>query len=558
MSRPLLLATLLLALLGLVACGDQPRSPSHEQAADADLYTCGMHPQVVQEGPGTCPICGMNLTPMNGGAAKAKGTASANGERKIIYWRAPMDPSYIRDAPGTSPMGMELIPIYEDELQASGDLVNIDPGVIQQIGVESAPVTLTTVFRHIRTIGEVEVGEDELAVVNLRFSGWIERIRVDKTGEQVRAGQTLFDIYSPELVAAQEEYLLAIRMQGPDAPLTRSARRKLELFDLAARDIDAVASRGEAARTMPIRAPQSGFVLHKNVVEGARVTAGKDLYRIGNLQRIWVTAEVYEHDAPWVEVDQPAQLELTNFGIDAIDGKVSYIYPTLNKQSRTLTVRLEFDNPGVRLKHGMFATVHIQFRRKDDVIAVPTAAILHSGRRQLVFIAHGEGRFEPREITTGLQGDHRITEVTSGLADGELVVTSGQFLIDSESQLQEALQKILASARGETEEDPHAGHDTTVWSCPMHPEVLSDAEGACPKCGMFLEERPATAAELAKVNPTDGAQPGQYTCPMHPEVVSDEPGRCPKCGMFLDQVPDPDEAHTREDHGADDAHGAHR
>ncbi|MDG1482402.1 MAG: efflux RND transporter periplasmic adaptor subunit [Myxococcota bacterium] len=477
-----LLCLLLLSILAVLPGCEQPAAE-----VSAELHTCGMHPQVVQEGPGSCPICGMDLTPM--GAATA-----------------PMDAA-----------------------------VQISPGVIQQIGVETAPVEKTTVFRHIRTIGEVEVGEDELAVVNLRFSGWVERIQVDKTGDEVRTGQTLFEIYSPELVAAQEEYLLALRTQGPEAPLARSARRKLELWNLSSRDIDRIASSGIASRTMPIRAPQSGFVLHKNLVEGARVSEGQDLYRIGNLQRIWVTAEVYEHDAPWVEEGQPAQLEMTHLAGQVIEGVVSYIYPTMNPDSRTLTVRLEFDNPGVRLKPGMFATVHIQYRRQDDVLAVPLEAILHSGRRQLVFIALGQGRFEPREVTTGLTGDHRMIEVTGGLSAGEEVVTSAQFLIDSESQLQEALQKILASSKGAV--SPKHSSDT-LWSCPMHPEVLSESRDKCTECGMFLEERSGTPAEREAVYGPKGAQPGQYTCPMHPEVVSDEPGRCPDCSMFLEQVPE--------------------
>jgi len=472
--------------------------------------------------------CGSSADPSSKNA-----DAQAGGERKVVYWRGPMDPTYIRDEPGKSPMGMDLIPVYDDELKSEGNLVEISPGVIQQIGVETAPVERTTVFRHIRTIGEVEVGEDEVSVVNLRFSGWIERIYVDKTGEEVTAGQALFAIYSPELVATQEEYLIAVRSQGADSRLARSSRRKLELWNISSYDIGKLEEAGEASRTMAIRAPQAGFVLHKNVVEGGRVVAGKDLYRIGNLKRIWVTAEVYEHDAPWVEVGQPAQLELTNLTDEVVLGEVAYIYPTLNKKSRTLSVRLEFDNPGVRLKPGMFATVYIQYRRKDDTIAVPTEAILHSGRRKLVFVAHGEGRFEPRDITTGLQGDQRVTEVTSGLVEGDLVVTSGQFLVDSESQLQEALNKILASAKGEPAAP--ADHPETVWSCPMHPEVLSDGEGRCPQCGMPLEERAGTPAERHRVYSTH-AEPGQYTCPMHPEVISDEPGRCPKCGMFLEQV----------------------
>ena len=252
-----------------------------------------------------------------------------------------------------------------------------------------------------------------------------------------------------------------------------------------------------------------------------------------------MTAEVYESDAPWVEVGQQAQLELTHLGGQAVEGQVAYIYPTLNKRSRTLTVRLEFDNPGVQLKPGMFATVYIQYRRRDGVIAVPTAAILHSGRRQMVFVAHGAGRFEPREITSGLQGDHRITEVTTGLFEGELVVSSGQFLIDSESQLQEALQKIRAAAEpsdeGEAAADEPPAHPEEVWSCPMHPSVLAAGEGRCPECGMSLQQRPGSEEELHQVYGVQ-AVAGQYTCPMHPDVVSEVAGRCPQCGMFLEQV----------------------
>ncbi len=489
-----LAAGLLLAVLPACGGGDQ----AVDEGGDGPLWTCGMHPQVVQSEPGTCPICGMNLTPMEGGDGGSSSSAAApSGERKIKYWQAPMDPTYIRDEPGKSPMGMDLIPIYEDEVPTS-NLVEIDPGVIQQIGVETKPVERTTVFRHLRTIGEIEVGEDELSVVNLRFSGWVERIYADKTGDSVERGQVLFDIYSPELVAAQEEYLLALRSQGEDSDLARAARRKLELWDLSSWDIDQLVARGEVQRTWPIRSPSSGFVLHKAIVEGAKVGAGEDLYRIGNLDRIWVTAEVYEHDAPWIEEGQPAQLELSHMPGTVVDGKVSYIYPTLNERTRTLTVRLEFDNPGVRLKPGMFATVYIQYRRMDDVVAVPSEAILYSGRRELVFVAKGQGRFEPREVVVGLTGDHRMTEIREGLEPGELVVTSSQFLIGSESQLQEALSKILAGAtggKGATEAD----HGNKVWSCPMHPEVLSDEEGRCPKCGMFLEQREGTPEELKQV-----------------------------------------------------------
>ncbi|MBX2800491.1 MAG: efflux RND transporter periplasmic adaptor subunit [Myxococcales bacterium] len=395
--RCLLLLTSLLVACGRSESTEHDHPHPHEQATQ--LYTCSMHPQVLQPEPGSCPICGMDLTPV-----KAS----------------------------------------EEEEETEDSFVRIAPGVVQQMGVKTAPVERTEVYRHVRTVGEVEVGEDEVEVVNLRFSGWVEGLVVDTTGDEVKAGQTLFRIYSPELVAAQEELLLALRTQGADGALTRSARRKLELWDVSSRDILRIEESGEASRTIAVRAPRSGFVLHKDVVEGARVKAGQDLYRIGNLKRIWVTAEIYEHDVPWVEVGQPAQMELTHLAGRPVQGRVAYVYPTLDEHTRTLPVRLEFDNPGVRLKPGMFATVTIRHRQQRDVTAVPTQAVLHSGQRQLVFVAHGRGRFEPREIRTGLAGDNRMTEVTEGLAVGEVVATSGQFLIDSESQLQEALQKVLA------------------------------------------------------------------------------------------------------------------
>jgi Cu(I)/Ag(I) efflux system membrane fusion protein/cobalt-zinc-cadmium efflux system membrane fusion protein len=245
---------------------------------------------------------------------------------------------------------------------------------------------------------------------------------------------------------AEHEYLLALRTQGPGSALARSARRKLELWDVAETDVQAIASTGKVRRAFAVRSPRTGFVLDKNIVEGARTRAGDDLYRIADLSRIWVTAEVYEFDAPWVEVGQSAQMELSFEEGKILEGKVAYIYPTLNPVSRTLTVRLEFENPEMRLKPGMFATVYIQHRRRDDALAVPTEAIIDSGRRKIVFVSTGDGHFEPREISTGLTGDRHVTEVLSGLEEGDPVVVSGQFLLDSESQLQEAIGKMAAQA----------------------------------------------------------------------------------------------------------------
>jgi Cu(I)/Ag(I) efflux system membrane fusion protein len=549
-----MLSILAASSLLLLACGQDPSPRAVEtlggSVADVELYTCGMHPQVVHEGPGSCPICGMDLTPVGGGGASSlsAGPKAASAERKVKHWVAPMDPTYIRDQPGKSPMGMDLVPVYEDDLagaSASGG-VSIDPVVVQNMGVRIEPVRKETVFRHVRSIGEIEVGEDQVSVVNLRFSGWVERIFVDKTGDPVEKGQPLLEIYSPELVATQEEYLLAIRSQGAESALARSARRKFDLWGVPEADVDAIAGSGRARRTLAIRSPRTGFVLHKGVVQGARVEAGKDLYRIGDLRRIWVTAEIYEYDAPWVEADQPAQMELAHEEGRVYEGKVAYIYPTLNVGTRTLRVRLEFENPGIRLKPGMFATVYIQYRRADDVLAIPGEAILDSGRRKIVFVSAGNGRFEPREIVTGLVGDRRRTEVLAGLREGEEIVTSGQFLIDSESQLQEAIQKMLDRRSGQSDGSGEAPPET-IFACPMHPEVISVTPGRCSKCGMDLEERAASPEDLARpprehaldhdhASPAPAATAGRYTCPMHPEVVSDEPGRCPVCGMFLEQA----------------------
>jgi Cu(I)/Ag(I) efflux system membrane fusion protein/cobalt-zinc-cadmium efflux system membrane fusion protein len=405
-----LILAFIAALSLLLACGQESAPPSAEKAsvhASLELYTCGMHPNVVQEGPGTCPICGMELVPLHEHQAPAESVSGA---------------------------------------------VSIDPIVVQNMGARIEPVRRQTVTRQVRTIGEVEVGEDQISAVNLRFSGWVERILVDKTGDPVERGQTLFEIYSPELVAGQQEYLLALRTQGAGSALARSARRKLDLWGLAERDIAGIASSGKARRTFPIRSPRSGYVLHKNVVEGARVEAGQDLYSVGDLRHIWVTAEIYEFDAPWVEVGQPARMELSYEEGKVLEGKVAYIYPTLHELTRTLTVRLEFENPDLRLRPGMFATVYIQHRRSEEVVAVPTEAILDSGRRKIVFVSVGQGRFEPREIVTGLTGDHHVTEVVSGIEPGEEIVVSAQFLIDSESQLQEAIRKMLARRSSGREE----------------------------------------------------------------------------------------------------------
>jgi multidrug efflux pump subunit AcrA (membrane-fusion protein) len=486
---------LIVALLLTFAVGCAVETAAPEAVADDQLWTCGMDPQVVEDEPGSCPICGMDLVPLrtNADVQAHAGHDAEPAERVISHWAAPMDPTYISDGPGKSPMGMDLIPVYADEAPRVGKTVLVDPVVVQNMGVRTALVERGPIFRHVRSIGEIEVAEDAISVVNLRYSGWIEKIRVDETGVEVRKGQTLFEIYSPELVAAQEEYLLALRAGGADDPRTESARTRLDLWDVPKSAIEALIERGEASRTLSVRAPRAGYVLHKNVVEGARVVAGQDLYRIGNLQTIQVRAEVYEFDALWVAEGQRAIVELPFAGLEPLEGKVSYVYPTLNPASRTLSVQIDFPNPGLALRPGMFATVLIETQRHDDVVRVPTEAIIHSGQRQIVFVVQDYGRYQPRDVRTGLVGDRRLTEVLEGLAAGDEVVVSGQFLLDSESQLTEALDKLLADRlqkrSGGSAADPHEGHDEQAgpFTCPMHLDfVTDDPDATCPECGMDL------------------------------------------------------------------------
>lgn len=459
------------------AASDSTASDGQEQPAPTGLWTCGMHPEVVQDHPGECPICGMDLEPIRRGG--------------------------------------------------DGPMVEVDAGTRLAMGVRTGVVQHRPVFQQVRTVGQVEVGEDELSVINLRFGGWVEGLRVERTGDEVSRGQVLFEIYSPELVAAQEELLLAQR-QGQPA-LEASVRRKLALWGLSTRDIEGILSAGEAQRTLPIRAPSAGYVLHKNLVEGARVEPGEDLFRIGQLERIWVVAEVYEIDAPWVEEGQPAQVELPWQPGTVLEGTVAYVYPTLDTTTRTMKARLELPNPGVRLKPGMFANVTIQVRRNEATLAVPTEAILHSGTRQLAFVVSGDGRYEARELRTGLVSADRHTEVLEGLKEGEEIVVSGQFLIDAESQLQAALLSLRGPDNGE---HAHEGQDQEEswyradlsYTCPMHPEIVQDGPGRCPECGMFLEVK---------------GEATHYTCPMHLEVHQDGPGRCPECKMFLEAVVTP-------------------
>jgi Cu(I)/Ag(I) efflux system membrane fusion protein/cobalt-zinc-cadmium efflux system membrane fusion protein len=412
-------------------------------------YTCSMHPFIVRDEPGNCPICGMILTPLKPGTGGAPAPA---GERQVKHWVSSMDPTYIREAPGKDNMGMDLVPVYDTGGQSNQ--IVIDPVTIQNMGVRFAPVSRRNLSRTIRTVGLVAYDEPRQYSVNSKIEGWVEKLYVNTTGQPVQQGQPLLEIYSPDLVAAQQEYLLAAdnsrRLAQNHYPeiaagadrLLEAARTRLRYWDIDEKQIAALTEGGQIRKSMTLYSPNSGVVTMKKVVEGMRVMAGEELLQIADLSRVWVNADLYEHDLPLVRVGQSATVEVPSAPDRKLQGRITYIYPYVQNESRTVKARIEFANPGLVLKPEMYANVVIATSTQGDALVVPGDAVLRSGRGATVFVALGEGRFEPRVVQTGASDAEGNLQILSGLKEGEKVVTSAQFLLDSESRLQEVLRKM--------------------------------------------------------------------------------------------------------------------
>ncbi len=465
-KRPMILLfiPLLFGLaVGLSSCGSEKKTAEMaktDKLEESQLWTCGMHPEVIVDEPGQCPKCGMNLVPVKLASSGPAGQEEPQGERKILYWQAPMDPTEIYDEPGKSKMGMDLIPVYDDQATlGAGGSIRIDPVTVQNMGVRSAKVKRGDFSRSIRTVGQVDYNEEKLYIVNTKISGWIERLFVNYVGEMVDRGEPLLEIYSPELVTTQEEYLLALQTQKRlaqsgfesvregAASLLESSRTRLLYWDIPISEIERLEKTGEVKKTVQLESPATGMVVHKNAIEGMHIKEGTDLYQIADLSTIWVHASVYDYELPWIRDGQTAQMELSYLPGKTFEGKVAYVYPYLREKARDVHVRLEFPNPGLELKIGMYANIDIQAPVIRDAVIIPTEAIIRSGARNVVFVVQGEGRFEPRQVMLGEEGDNGMIRVVSGLLGNEEVVTSAQFLLDSESRLQEVILKLLAEKR---------------------------------------------------------------------------------------------------------------
>jgi Cu(I)/Ag(I) efflux system membrane fusion protein len=413
-----LVATLSILSYAGVFSGGKPRPA-------AQLYYCPMHPSVVQDHPGECPICNMTLVPKPPGPVKPSGTMAPSASES---------PSAV---PGLGP-------------------VDLTPERIQLIGMRTAAVKREALAGELRSVGVVAANERGLSQVTARFAGWIQKLSASTTGERVRRGQVLATVYSPDVLRAEQELLVAAgwgagqaggaahRDREPTAlaGLAANARRRLELLGISAQEIDDVLRTGKPAEAIAIRSPVDGFVVAKNAVAGVAIQPGTVLFEVADLSSVWVTADVYEIDVSRVHVGQRARLALAAYPGESYTGKLQFVYPVLDGQSRTLKVRLEFknrtDRNGPRLRPGMSGTVYLDLPATSGLM-VPAEAVVDTGEMHYLFVAKEGGRFEPRLVKVGARAQGKV-EIVSGVAEGEEVVTTGNFLVDSESRLRAAIE----------------------------------------------------------------------------------------------------------------------
>ncbi len=413
LRRLIVVGVVALALGGGYLLGLRHHGHDHGKAVNGTVekkgqYTCSMHPFILRDEPGSCPICGMALTPVKNDGSNA----------------------------------------------SSEEGVTIDPITLQNMGVRTEPVSKRNLERSIRTVGVVAMADERQYAVNTKIEGWVEQLHVDQLGQRVSKGQPLLSIYSPQLVAAQQEYLLAAanrqRLAGSSFPeiaagsarLLEAARTRLSYWDISPEQLKHLERTGKPSKTLTLYSEHSGIVTSKKVLQGARVMAGEELLQIADLSTLWVNADIYEYELPWVKVGQKAEIDLPMLG-RTIAGTIDYLFPALDNATRTVKARIVIYNRELAVKPSMFANVRIAAQTASSVLTIPITALLNSGNEQTVFVALGEGRFAPRPVTTGLR-DESMVEVRSGLNEGESVVVSAQFMLDSESRLREALDKMTA------------------------------------------------------------------------------------------------------------------
>jgi len=452
-STPVVAVATLLLGVGLGYLLFERPSSAPEMTADVArkplFYRNPMNPTVTSPVPAKDSM-GMDYVPVY--ADEEKGAA----EPEILFYRNPMNPTVTSPVPAKDSMGMDYIPVFADTagLGDAAGTVEIDPVVVQNIGVRTAIAERRSLSRSVKTVGRVDFDEQRMARLHPKVDGWIEEIRADKTGQQVRADDILLSIYSPRLVSAQQEYLLAIDNQAALASspfdqirrgadeLMQSARDRLELLDVPEHQVEELEQTREIKKYIHIHAPWAGTVIRIGARAGQFVTPATELYTIVNLDQVWVYADVYEYEIPWVKAGDRVEMTLASVPGRIFRGTLDYIYPYAEAKTRTTKVRLVFDNAERLLRPDMFADVTILSDTQEDAIVIPAEAVVRSGDRAQVFVVREPGKFEPRDITIGIESQGFVA-VLDGVSEGEEVVTSAQFLVDSESKLREATAKML-------------------------------------------------------------------------------------------------------------------
>ena len=525
------------------------------------------------------------------------------GGREVAFWQAPMNPGYTSDKPGKSPMGMDLVPVYKDELpgqegsqaqkesvagvdyyytcgmhpnvhelepgncpicgmklvkknvsvSGSSGQVSIDPVTAQNMGIQSFGVKTMKLTRTVRAVGTITYDERLVSSVTTKISGWAEKLYVDFTGQDVKKGDPLIEIYSPELVSTQEEYLEALdyaEQYGKTSfseaidqsrQLLKSTRSRLKLWDISDEQIEELERTKKVKKTMTLYSPINGIVTHKLLNVGDKVMPNMPIYEISDITKVWVNADVYEYELPWLKTGQEAIMTLSYLPGKEFVGKISFIYPYVEVKTRTVKVRFEFPNKNLELKPDMYANVRLNSVMEKPGIVVPVSAVILSGERSIVILELGGGKFEPREVTLGMQtGDYY--SILRGLHGNEKVIISAQFLIDSESRLREAQMKMYNPAG----KDSVKSAVTKMGDGEMTPEQKSNMEELL-KTGeveqiRHSEEQEGHSNQDVKAITVIGEGDIKYACPMPDDMVfSDKEGKCPKCGMDFKEM-------TEEDH----------
>lgn len=461
MNKSMLLVSSLTLVIGIGAGylmfgSGTAQEPSIDQENQPLFYRNPMNPDVTSPLPAKDSM-GMDYIPVYAD----QGQSSA--EREILFYRNPMNPSVTSPIPAKDSMGMDYVPVYADnEASKVVGTVKIDPVVVQNIGVRTAIAKRTSISRTIRAVGRVDFDEERMSRLHPKVEGWIEEIRVDKTGQTVAKDDILLSIYSPKLVATQQEYLLALNnlsalekspfeeIQQGARDLVTSSRERLELLDVPKHQIRELEQTRKIKKSLHIHAPVAGTVIRIGSRQGQYVTPQTELYMMVDLNQVWVFADVYEYELPWVKLGDEVEMTLASVPGRIFEGSVSYIYPYAQSKTRTTKVRLVFDNNDMLLRPDMFAEVNIKADTLEDVVVIPSEAVIRSGDRTQVFLVRSPGKFEPRIVRLGIESNGRVA-VLDGVDAGDEVVTSAQFLVDSESKLREATAKMMDALKGDSD-----------------------------------------------------------------------------------------------------------